>query len=172
MRIQKPQNIILFILLVFSCTSVESSPNGQNHVWRYEIEIIAPGTRSEGQIGHLYLNDKEIPAVFDSIIIGETEYIFIMREYLWGFGGYKIVDENRKMVSISSHSVAADELQKGYYPAPFLMKKKDTPLEWVWVKRDTLEAFVNPVILPEFIQEFGLTQLSPFRDALRKDFEK
>jgi hypothetical protein len=170
------QKIILsvLILIVFgsACkTDAAGSAGEQSASWKYEIEITLPGTKSEGRWGHLYYKDKEIPPVFEQMVVDHTLYMYRIREYAWKFGGYEKQEKAESKITGSAQEIAPAEREKGWYRARQDQRKAGTPSTWIWVKRDKLEAFFDPDKLDSFIDRHNLHNISDML-MFERDIEK
>jgi hypothetical protein len=145
----------VFILAACVTTDNTSAENNQNN-WRHEIEITAAGTRSEGQLGHLFYKNKEIGAFFNVIVAGDTVYEYRIRRRLWDFGGYdKAADTSYAPVSCNARITDA-EMAQGWYVSPITCKKQGTPEGWIWIKSGDLKAFVDPGRIDALVGHYTL----------------
>lgn len=176
--------ITIFVpfLLLFGCKSVQldadppasvpdseelhlrpEQPAQQNEVaeppteWRYIVETTNPGTRSEGKIGHLFFKELEIPGVFDEIIVGNTLYQYYQRSHLWDFAGYVIKKDFSDTVEYGEERIRDADTINGWYYGRRSQKKQGTPLNWVWVRREGVQAFLNPEHIVQFVKTHRLS---------------
>ncbi len=157
------KNLILFFLIsvfLISCKTTDDHLSAAGN-WGYNIEITNKGTRSEGQWGHLSYKGNEVKGYFQSIMADNTLYVYHVRRYAWDFGGYKITREN-VMPKLSSVKITQDELKNGWYKATLAGKKINTPESWIWIKRDSLEGFLNPEMIDKFIATHHLKKQTIF----------
>ena len=172
--------MILFALF-FSCKTAEINPDNSSRLapdsppaqrarpqvqpeineppteWHYGVEVTNSGTRSEGKIGHLFFRDLEIPGIFDEIIIRRTRYEYYQRSHLWDFAGYVKDSEYKNEISFQDEKICDTELKNGWYYAHKDEKKKNTPENWVWVRRENIRAFINPEKIVEFVKKHQLS---------------
>jgi hypothetical protein len=170
------QKIILSVLMltVFTAackTDAAGSTGEQSGNWKYEIEITLPGTKSQGQWGHLYYKDKEIPPVFEQMVVDHTLYMYRIREYAWKFGGYEQQEKAESKITGSAEEITPAERERGWYQAQQDQRRAGTPSTWIWVKRDKLEAFLDPEKLDSFIGQHNLKSLSG-AGIVERDIEK
>ncbi|MFP4385278.1 MAG: hypothetical protein ACLFSE_14635 [Spirochaetia bacterium] len=125
--------------------------------WHYVVETTNPGTRSEGKIGHLFFRELEIPGVFDEIIVRNTLYQYYQRSHLWDFAGYVIEKDFSDKVAYGEDSINDSERRTGWYYGRRSQKKQDTPANWVWVRREGVQAFLNPEHIVEFVKKYRLS---------------
>ena len=52
-----------------------------------------------------------------------------------------------------------EELRRGWYTAALTEKRDETPSDWVWVKRQNLESYLNPKNLYEFVKRYRLSTI-------------
>jgi hypothetical protein len=158
--------ILVLALLFSSCLTLQEEPVRQPAVWQYEIEITDPGTRSEGKIGHLLYNGTEVPFLFDQIFVDGRLYSFHYKTNPWDFGGYQCDDIPVHFHTDMNMKIVENEINQGWYLTENLQKKVLTPEYWIWIKRDTIEAFLDPNRIDSFIQAFDLKVIKP--DSIRE----
>ncbi len=148
-------SILIGFSLLFSCLSFckgDSLPAG----WKYEIVITNPGTKSEGKIGRLFYNGRELAPCFKTVLIGNRSFSYKPGIYLWDFRGYIKNEKTGLKEKTSREKIKKSEIETGWYSAGCNEKKKDTPSSWVWVSRGNIEAFTDPSKLVEFVSEKNL----------------
>jgi hypothetical protein len=163
--------ILLLIVGLSGCqtTAVVEHPDAAGR-WRYKLDTTRPNTEKGGERGRLYYRGRQLPGYFSTIIIGATRYDFAFRTDPSGFGGYakKPGYTPSKVVSMR---VDPEDLERGWYFAPMDQRRQNTPDSWIWVKRENLEAFVDPDKLYRFVKRYDLIQApeeqeSPFQFGL------
>jgi len=166
-------SVLIIIIFISACKTADVNNAVQkNGNWTYEIETTLPGTKSEGQWGHLYYNGKEVPPVFELMVVNNILYIFRIRELAWKFGGYEKQATAESKIAESSEKIATAEMEKGWYQATRDQRKTGTPSTWVWIKRGTLEAFIDPEKIDSFINQNNLKPLVPgnmFKSEIKSD---
>jgi len=162
--------IIFLNLFLLTCVTAKENPDKNKRInWRYEIETTAAGTRSEGQIGHLFYGENEIGPVFNILVVKKTVYEFLVRENAWDFGGYKKISDSSYTPVACDTKIKESELKQGWYLSSITCKKHGTPADWIWIKRKDLEAFVSPDKIGFVITHF---KLNPMTGRLMFDFDK
>ncbi|MBN1798560.1 MAG: hypothetical protein JW822_08275 [Spirochaetales bacterium] len=155
-------SVIVVIIFSSACKTADADNAVQkNGSWTYEIETTLPGTKSEGQWGHLYYKGKEVPPVFELMLVNNTLYIYRIRELAWKFGGYEKQATAESKIVESSEKIATAEMEKGWYRAARDQWKTGTPSTWIWTKRDELKAFLDPAKMDLFVSHNKLKPLVP-----------
>ena len=148
---------VLLVLMLSGCQSIDTIeyPDAEGR-WRYRVEVTKPGTEEEGRRAHLSYRGKELAGYFSTVIIGETKYDYTIRINPSDFSGY-VKDPDYSPPDPTNRAGLEDEEKKrGWDFAPADQRKKDTPADWIWVKRENLEAFVDPDRLHRFLTTYEL----------------
>ena len=127
--------------------------------WTYETEITNEGSRSEGSVNHLFFRYKEIPAVFNRIIIGGSVFEYRPLVHIWDNSGYIRTASACKIVISDEDMITADELKQGWYESDNCILKMGTPPAWIHVEAGKLEAFVSPDKFSELTAFYSLSSL-------------
>lgn len=157
------KNTIIFILSTLILAVSPVFAGGAREIespWNYELEVTHAGTRSEGELGHLYFEKKEVPWVYDEIIIGNDVYTLKLRVNLWDFGGYFKEDGTAEEVRTISAALSEEDKSRGWYEAFHDGKKAHTPDTWIRVKRDDFSAWVDPARLTDLAESKNFTPRS------------
>jgi hypothetical protein len=159
-RAYKLLGIFAILLLSFSavsCLTIETveHPDAAGR-WKYRVNITKPHTENEGRAGHLFFRGRELPGCFNTIIIGKTKYDYRIRINPSDFSGYARDPGYVPPPSTSTLKLTPEELKRGWYFAAADQRRQDTPADWIWVKRENLEAFVKPDKVYTFIDKYKL----------------
>jgi hypothetical protein len=149
---------MLFSLLAMNgCRTVNvvEHPDAEGR-WTYRVVITKPNTENEGKRGYLLYRGKELTGHFSTIVIGETKYDYTFSINPGDFGGYARDPGYTPPTSTSPLQLTAGEQDRGWYFASADQRRQGTPIDWIWVKRENLEAFVDPDRLYKFINKYGL----------------
>jgi hypothetical protein len=115
---------------------------------QFEHRVSPSGT------GHLYMQGREIPPVFDIVIADSVIYHFQTEAALTNTGYWP--KEQWKIPESSSVAVLSeDERDRGWYFADISTRRENTPFDWIWVKAGTIRAYVDRQKLVKFLQEYG-----------------
>jgi hypothetical protein len=147
----------LLFFVVSGCQSIDiiEYPDAEGR-WKYRVDITKPDTENEERRAHLFYRGKELAGHFSTVIIGETKYDYTIRINPSDFSGYA-KDPNYLPPPLPTQLGLVDEEEKrGWYFAPADQRRRDTPADWIWVKRENLEAFVDPDRLYRFINKYEL----------------
>jgi hypothetical protein len=149
--------LVLLFSALSACQSmgVTEYPDAAGR-WKYRVDITKPDTENEGRRAHLYYRGKELAGYFSTVVIGETKYDYTFRINPSDFGGYA-KDPDYSPPPLSARlGLEDEELKRGWYFAALNQRRQDTPADWIWVKRENLEAFVDPDRLYNFINKYEL----------------
>lgn len=112
--------------------------------WTIRIELVAPGTRSEGKRGVLQYKNEAIPPSASSIITQNgIEYFYVEPRYLWSDSGWKVQNASEKPASVEV-SVSTSDLETGYYYSSLKQLRCNTPDNWVFLKNNIYEVWIAP----------------------------
>ncbi len=166
--------MLLFLPVVLSgCASVVSrSIVDPDRHWKHEVKLANLGAKRGTSWGVLYYRGRELPSYFDSLIISGSRYDYHLPADPGEPGGYQ-PDERHAALGVSSAPSSAApsaapasaapinpmDLNRGWYLAGPQERKSGTPEEWVWVKRQNLEAFLDPAALNRFARAYRLSAL-------------
>ena len=149
--------IFLSIAAFLSCTTIKSTVNPDiEKKWKYTVVIIRAGTKRECERGRLYYKKKEIKGCFSSIIIGDSKYDYLIGRTPLDFEGYKLDEEHIHKEMYVEGSIDDDDMRRGWYSADADKKKRGTPADWIWIRRENLGVFINPRKMNSFIQKYDL----------------
>lgn len=153
--------LIFAVFSVLTCVSTNNvSDNHNQNNWTYKIEITSPGTRSEGQLGHLFYNKQEIGPFFDIVVVGDAVYEYRLKRRLWDFGGYVQITDNSYTPVSCKVKITDAEITQGWYISKITCKKQGTPSDWIWIKRDDLNVFVYPKRIGALVHNYKLEPIS------------
>jgi hypothetical protein len=143
-----------FIYLVIGCILITSlaSCNSFNLVVEHKISLKNVGKGNELSMGHLFINDKEIPPFFELVIIENQIYKFILGENAAKEYGYWPEDRFQLPPINIVEEIDKREIERGWYFSDFDKKKALTPADWIWIKSGDLRAYVQANKLPDFVQ--------------------
>ncbi len=150
---------LLLMILVSGCVGASGTQEFSAAIWEYRIETTLTGSRSEGRVGRLYLNGKELHPYFDTMIIDSQLYAWKQRIHLWDFGGYEVTGEVPVPSGGIQKLVSIGDLKNGWYEASYETRRKHTPSQWIWVSTGEVEAWLNPAQIEEFITAYSIRPL-------------
>jgi uncharacterized protein YceK len=166
--------LLLLVVLLAGCASMISRETPDSaKIWRHEIQVARLGLQRGVPWGTLYYRGRELPDYFDSLVIGATGYRFLVppndgtlgvsaeavRAGAATSGGYQVDSGYTPATSASSVRIGAADLDRGWYLAGPHQRKQGTPDSWVWVKRQNLEAFLDPSAVGRFAQAYRLSSI-------------
>ncbi len=148
----KKTNIVIaaLTLLLFNACVTTSTTTHINH----HLTYTAKGTRSEAQHGHLVLNGKELPWVFNKIAHNGVSYSMRYKKHAWGTDGYQR-DTTPFEPQVTTQMITKQILKQGYYINNKYLK--GTPKNWIFVQWQK-SAFVHPTKIYYLIKEHKISQ--------------
>ncbi len=145
--------IIIFLLILFfapylkqKCADGQCSLNNIEHTITYSQK----DTRSEAQHGHLFINGKEVPDIFKTVICGNTKYVFYQRKGIWGMDGYFPLMKDENSPKISRKTINKKTLLTGWYSGKTFLK--GTPSDWLYLEWDDGSAFCSASAIDDLIK--------------------
>jgi hypothetical protein len=145
----------LFTIGGCSTTAVIEHPDA-NGRWTYKIAVTKPNTENEGKRGSLLYRGREPAVYFSSVIIGGSKYDYLFSIDPGDFSGYAEDPEYNAPTWRSSLRLTKEEQRRGWYFAPKDQRRSGTPAQWIWVRKENIEAFVDPDKLYRFSTRYGL----------------
>jgi len=150
----------LVILAVTGCASYQTTESVQpaEH-WSYTVRERVPAKGRTEYSGRLTYRNREIEPYFSEIVVGSLRFRFLIQTEREPFSGYRRVENaggGAPETKSSSGPPAQNELRRGWYLGAADERKSGTPEEWIWVRRENLEAFVDPGRLGDLARDFKL----------------
>ncbi|TVQ37647.1 MAG: hypothetical protein EA384_11230 [Spirochaetaceae bacterium] len=152
------------LILLGACTTVQSREElAPDERWSYTVREL-PGR--DGRLrGELSFRGRRTPLYFSEVVVGSRRFTAALRTTAEGFEGYR---EDRTFEppepGVSGSSVSTGERSRGWYIAGLDQRRPATPAEWVWVRRENLEAWVNPLRIQAFAAHFKLAEMHEARE--------
>ncbi len=150
--------LLLLPLLLPGCVSVVSrAVVDPQRTWKHEEQVTLTGLNRGVVRGVLYYRGKEFPDYFDSLVIGARRFNYRAPTGPAEPAGYQ--DDPRWAAAANGlpGPLAPADLARGWYLAGPQERRSGTPEQWVWVKRQSLEAFLDPSALSRFARVWRLT---------------
>ena len=154
----------LFTLIVTACTTVQSReelmPDSR---WSYTIREL-PG-RAERLRGELSFRGRRTALYFSEIVIADRRYTVSLRTTGDGFEGYREDDDfSPPEIIAAGPALSAAERSRGWYHAELEQRRRGTPHDWVWVRRENLAAYLNPGRMHAFARHYQLAEMHEARE--------
>jgi len=127
--------------------------------WRYTVSIAGQGTPRERKWGALIYKKDTLPSAFSALVIGTTRYNFSLRVNPTDFEGYAKDETGPLRIEYATVPIEEKELGLGWYFGSLSQKKPNTPEDWIWVKRENLEAFLDPEKIDSFVRKLSLVPM-------------
>lgn len=157
--------LVVGFISVTGCASVRTREDLQpDERWVYTVREL-PG-RGERVRGELQFRSSRLPHYFSEVVIGERRFTMALRAADGDMEGYREdlhfsrIAEARALGHEQSAS-AAEPLsdsarRRGWYLGGLHERRPDTPDDWIWVRRENLEAWVNPRRVEAFATSYQL----------------
>ncbi|MBN1797427.1 MAG: hypothetical protein JW822_02550 [Spirochaetales bacterium] len=143
---------VIYMFIMLACLTVGTSCNSLNVSVEHKISLKNAGTINELSMGHLYINNNELPPFFELVIIENQIYQFVLRENAGRAYGYWPEDEFQLPPINIVEEIDEQEIERGWYFSDLDRKKALTPGDWIWIKSGDIRAYVDAGKLPNFVQ--------------------
>ena len=157
-------------LLITGCATVqrrEGVPPDER--WVYTVREL-PG-RGERLRGELRFRNYRLPDYFSEVVIGERRFTMALRAATGPYEGYRedtAFTLDRAIGELIAQqppedepsSLSTSERTRGWYLGGLHERRVDTPDEWIWVRRENLEAWVNPRRIEAFASSFQIAGMN------------
>jgi hypothetical protein len=153
--------ILFAILILMGCQTLVSKEFPAAD-WQYQVKTDKVGERRGVQWGYLFYKGRELKSYFNTIVLDQTRYDFTINTEKSQYGGFWINEEHQTPIAANTQGIKAEEFKRGWYLASLDQKKADTPGDWVWVKRENIEAYVDPSKIYSLV---GKYKISPILDG-------
>ena len=151
----------LFIMIIYFTVGI--SCNSLNVNVEHKISLKNEGTTNELSMGHLFINNNELPPFFELVIIENQVYQFVLHKNATSAYGYWPEDRFQLPPIHTVEEIDEQEIKRGWYFSDLDKKKALTPGDWIWIKSGDIRAYVDARKLPDFVQ---------IQKAHLKDLEK
>lgn len=132
------------VLLIGACaTTTRTTP--EEH-WEYAVteqrRLGSPAIEN----GVVRYRGNVVPTYFSEFVVGNRRFEYIFRSDEQTFRGYRLDDEweERAEVNESLDDLGRSQRNRGWYLGDFNELKPGTPDDWIWVRRESLSAWVAP----------------------------
>ncbi|MBN1917828.1 MAG: hypothetical protein JW889_07965 [Verrucomicrobia bacterium] len=143
-----------FVTLI-ACLMMGSVPArataGEEPVWKYDVIVTDPGTRSEARTGVLTYGDVTILPYFTELVTPIGCFVYSARIFRWGDAGWVEQEHNALDPVDLDEAITAEELDRGWYSCEAGTSKPGTPEHWFWTP--TFNLRVDPAKLDAFVAD-------------------
>jgi hypothetical protein len=126
------------------------------------------GDRRGVEWGYLFYKGRELKSYFETIVIDDLRYDFRIFTEDRTFSGYVENEEYKPKEASTEKDLSREEMKLGWYTAALHERRRGTPDNWVWIKRQNLEAFLNPKDLYGFVKRYKLSTIIEDENEARK----
>ncbi len=151
--IKKPNNLAIALVLLLLSACMNRTTATTTHINHHQT-YTAKGTRSEASHGHLVVNERELPWIFNKIAHNGVSYSMHYKKHAWGADGYQR-DTLPFKPQVTSKTITKEQLNRGYYINN--KRLKQTPTNWIFVQWQK-SAFVHPNKIDYLIKEYKISQ--------------
>ncbi len=156
--VSRGAGMIFAILILMGCQTLVSKEFPAPE-WQYQIKTDKVGEKRGVQWGYLFFKGRELKSYFNTVVIDQTRYDFTINTENLPAGGFWINAEHITPKSSSMQGIEAEEFKRGWYLASLDQKKADTPGDWIWVKRENIEAFLDPGRIYSFVSKYKISPI-------------
>ncbi|MDD2715969.1 MAG: hypothetical protein PHW04_08760 [Candidatus Wallbacteria bacterium] len=136
--------LTIIFLFCFVCSS--------NAAWNLKVELVAPGTRSEGRRGILEYNGTKITPYSEKLTLQDgTEYFYLEAKYIWNDAGWKMRFAKVPAPTMEIGAITTDETIIGHYYGEASQLKRGTPAEWVFLENKMYKLWISPERINTFL---------------------
>ena len=157
-------------LLITGCATVqrrEEVPPDER--WVYTVREL-PG-RGDRLRGELRFRNYRLPDYFSAVVIGERRFTMALPAAAGAYEGYRedsAFTLDRAIGELIAQEppdgepspLSNSERTLGWYLGGLHERRVDTPEEWIWVRRENLEAWVNPRRIEAFASSFRIAAMN------------
>ena len=149
---------IVTVLLSLGCATVrERERLPERPDWEYVVRV---STRDDQvRHGELRFKGEAVEPVFSSVVIEDEKFTYVLRTADEPFRGYRREAEFTLPVGPADVDFELHDRSRGWYLAELGNRRAGTPEGWVWVRRENVEAYVDPTRLREFASHHRLNQI-------------
>jgi hypothetical protein len=165
----KAAGVVLAMLFLLGCqTLVSKEYPGVD--WQYHIKTDNVGENRGIKWGYLFYKGRELKSYFNIVVIRETRYDFTIKTEESEAGGFWINAKHVTPLLSDDQRISKEEFKRGWYLAGLNQRRADTPGDWIWVKRENIEAYMDPRRMYSLISKYKFSRIldggenrSPFR---------
>lgn len=153
---------VFLSMFMSSCASIRTRerPDPRQN-WVYTVRAGSRATEADPRFGALRYRDNVLGSYFSSLVISESRFDFMIRYPEEPFRGYRRDLDFEPPEQHSEEVFTRRDHNRGWYFAALDQRKRDTPDWWIWVRRENLEAFINPDRIDEFVGQYRLGEITP-----------
>lgn len=149
----------LCAFLAACATTTRIVPDEQ---WEYTVTESRRLGREPLVTGALRFRERTIPSYFSTIVVGSRRFEYVIRSDAEPFRGYRLDEEwNGDPPEPDGDPVGRTERNRGWYFAGHEELRPETPEGWIWIRRENLEAWVDPTAIETFAQRHNLAAIHP-----------
>lgn len=156
--------LVVFAFTTTGCTTVQSRDEfGPDARWTYTIREL-PG-RGEQLRGELSFRGRRLPLYFSEVVVGNRRYTAALHTTGDPFQGYREDDDfSLPEITTGAPELSRPERSRGWYRSELTQRRTGTPEDWIWVRRENLEAYLNPGRLHAFASHYRLAEMHEARE--------
>ncbi len=148
---------IVCALIAACATTTRLEPEEQ---WEYTVTESQRIGRPALKTGALRFRERQISSYFSTVIIGSRRFEYVIRSDDEPFSGYRLDEEwNGDPPEPVGESVGRTVRNRGWYFADYDELRPETPGGWIWVRRENLEAWVDPTAIETFAETHQLAAM-------------
>ncbi len=164
-RLRLPTLLVLAasgLVFLAGCATVRTRDTlGPERDWEYRIRVQPRVGAQDLETGELRYRGRTVPAVFSEVVLFGQRYEYRYRTEQDTFQGYRL-DEDFEPAEITERGpeLTRRDRSRGWYLAEYDERRPGTPSGWIWVRRENLNAYLDPRQIREFAAHYGLAELA------------
>ncbi len=150
--------VVAAMLLGGCATTTRTTP--EEH-WEYSVTEQRRLGSAAIETGVVRYRGNVVPTYFSEFVVGSRRFEYTVRSDEQPFRGYRLDEDwdERAQVNESLDELGRRERNQGWYLGDFDELKPGTPDDWVWVRRETLRAWVAPRRIDSFADRHQLATM-------------
>ena len=174
--------LVIPLVSLAGCTTVRTRERPDpREDWVYTVRSGARRASEDLLYGELRYRGSVLPSYFSSVVIGTSRFNYSIRTPVEPFRGYRrdldfeLPADAAEYTDAAEYADAAEpgpendtvdlftrrDRNRGWYFGALHQRRRETPSWWIWVRRENLEAFLDPNRIEEFVRRYHLEPISP-----------
>ncbi len=147
---------LLTIMLGACVTVLDQQTLGAEARWEYTIR---EGSRTGNRASHLTHRGRTVGSYYSVMVIEGRQFLFNLRTGSGELLGYLLSDKERELPAPSGPNLTEEEIDGDWYLAAYQEQRLGTPAHWIWVERENLTAWADPLALTRLAARYGIAPI-------------
>ena len=153
-------SVILPAIVLFGACASTTRTTPEEH-WEYAVTEQRRLGSPAIETGVVRYRGNVVPTYFSEFVVGGRRFEYTVRSDEQPFRGYRL-DEDREehpQVNESLDELRWRERNRGWYLGGFDELRPGTPDDWIWVRRGSMSAWVEPRRIESFAETHQLATM-------------